>query len=358
MAPLDEIDRELRRTARSALTIFLPDESSLAALQDWPIAAQLLHWTMRGHPVRLAITQPQIQKLSPAEKLAVRDFVLQHNVGLVTADAPAFANGASALAMIDSEGGYRYVWATRETEPRFPGPIWGRPISRAVGRGSMSVAVEIAKIELSRLLPPPGAQLLQIGSELDCDLATFGARASKIIIQLLAKCGSWPGGGVVQASYRDSYVTSPLVARLLIDAMSQVFAQSGAQDAALTVETRQPRSNDQRGGQPWQIGHDWRDTADQKAVIELYGKQRDIRVTVLHKNVPHGRYLTINFGDGSHATIVLDQGFGAWAPPRNVSVRYDFGADHATQAKRLATINAVLQRRGTGKTYLIATSVQ
>jgi hypothetical protein len=93
-------------------------------------------------------------------------------------------------------------------------------------------------------------------------------------------------------------------------------------------------------------------------VIELLGKQRGIRVSVLHKNVPHGRYLTIDFKDGSRATIVLDQGFGAWVPPRQVSVRYDFGADMAVQAKRLAAINAVLQRRGIGKTYLVATCAQ
>jgi DEAD/DEAH box helicase domain-containing protein len=91
-------------------------------------------------------------------------------------------------------------------------------------------------------------------------------------------------------------------------------------------------------------------------VIELFAKQRGVRVSVLHKDVPHGRYLSIDFKDGSRATIVLDQGFGAWAPPRHVSVRYDFRAEQAAQAKRLATINAVIQRTGIGKTYLVATS--
>jgi DEAD/DEAH box helicase domain-containing protein len=124
----------------------------------------------------------------------------------------------------------------------------------------------------------------------------------------------------------------------------------------LIVETRPPRPNDLRG-QPWQIGHDWRDASDQKAVIELLGKQKGVRVSVHHKEVPHGRYLNVDFADGSAATIVLDQGFGAWVPPRHVTVRHDFGADAATQAKRLAAVNAVLQRRGIGKTYMVATSI-
>jgi hypothetical protein len=357
LAPLDEIDRELRRSARSTLTVFLPDRSTLAAMQDWPLAAQLLHWTMHGHPVRLAVAPIRMGKLSPAEKVAIRDFALQHNIGLFVAEAPVFGNGACALAMVAAESGPCHVWASREPAPRFPGPAWGRPNSHPVARGKASITPQFTAIDLDTLLPPPEAQLIQIGSELDCDLATFGARASKIMVQLLTKCGNWPRAGIVQASYQDAYVSSPLVARLLIDTMSQVFSQSGAQDAALIVETRPPRSDDPRGP-PWQIGHDWRDEADQRAVIELLGKQRGIRVSVLHKNVPHGRYLTIDFKDGSRATIVLDQGFGAWVPPRQVSVRYDFGADMAVQAKRLAAINAVLQRRGIGKTYLVATCAQ
>jgi hypothetical protein len=137
--------------------------------------------------------------------------------------------------------------------------------------------------------------------------------------------------------------------------MKHTFSRSGAADAVLVVETRPPRVNDPRG-EPWQINHDWRDPNDQRAVVESLGKQHAIRVTVRHADVPHGRYLNIRFADGATATVVLDQGFGAWGLPRNVSVRYDFKADVFAQTKRLASINAVLQRRGVGKTYLVATS--
>ncbi|MBR1240305.1 DEAD/DEAH box helicase [Bradyrhizobium sp. AUGA SZCCT0274] len=356
LAPLDEIDRELRRSAHSSFTVFLPDGSIPAAMRDWPLAGQLLQWAMRGHPVRLAIDPAQMKKLSPAEKLSLRDFSLQHNTPLAAAQAPTFGNGAFALGTVDAGSNACYVWASREMEPRFPGSEWGRPLSQPVVRGRVPIALQFTAVDLDTLLPPPDAQLIQIESELDCDLATFGARASKVIVQLLSKCGSWPRAGVVQASYQDSYVSSPLVARLLIDTLGQIFFQSGSKDASLIIETRPPRSNEQRG-QPWQIGHDWRDAADQKAVIEQYGKHKGVRVSLLHGEVPHGRYLTISFGDNSRATIVLDQGFGAWVPPRNVAVRYDFGVDTIAQTKRLASVNVVLQRRGIGKTYFVASSV-
>jgi hypothetical protein len=355
LAPLDEIHFELLRSAGSILTVFLPQQSNPAALQDWPLAAQLLDWRKRGHDTRLALAPALVTRLSSAEKLGLRDFPLRHNVELATAEAPVFANGAHTLAMVHMEKGVGRVWATREAESSLPGHAWGRPISHPVAQGSTSIGAQFAAVDLDTLLPPPGAQLIQIGPELDCDLATFGARASKLIVELLTKCGSWPKAGIVLAVYRDSYVSSPLVARLLIDTMKQIFSQSSATEPTLIIETRPPRPNDLRGD-PWQVWHDWRDAADQKAVIELFGKQRGVHVSLRQKDVPHGRYLDVDFGDGTAATIVLDQGFGAWVPPRQVTVRYDFGADIAAQARRLATVNAMLQRRGIGKSYLVATS--
>ena len=310
LAPLDEIDRELRRSARSTLTILLPDRSNPAALQDWPLAAELLDWRKRGHDTRLGLAPALLTTLSTAEKLGLRDFALQHRVGLVAADAPVFANGARALAMVHSERGDSCIWAAREPEPRLPGPTWGRPVGHPVARGSGSIAATFPTVDLDMLLPPPGAQLVQIGPELDCDLATFGARASKIIVELLRKCGAWPKTGIARAIYRDPYVSSPLVARLLIDTMKQIFSQSGSAEAVLNIETRPPRPNDLRGD-PWQVWHDWRSAVDQKAVIEFLGEQRGVYVSLHQKDVPHGRYLDIDFADGSAATIVLDQGFGA-----------------------------------------------
>jgi hypothetical protein len=356
LAPLDEIDRELRRSPGSNLTVFLPDGSSPAALHDWPLAAELLDWRKRGHATRLALAPTLITRLTPAEKLALRDFALQHNVGLVNADTPSFTNGGSALAIVEAEQESSSIWVTREVGPRYPGAPWARPIDNPIARGRATIVAQVTAIGIDTLLPPPGAQFMQIGSELDCDLSTFGARASKIIIQLLTKCGCWPRGGIVQASYQDPYLSSPLVARLMIDTVKEVFAQSGAIEATLTIETRLPRANNSKN-HSWRIDQDWPDATSQKAAIEQLGKQSGASVSVLHKDVPHGRYLAIKFKDGSGAAIVLDQGFGAWTVPRHVSVRHDFGADVATQAKKLMSINAVLERRGIGKTYIIASSL-
>ncbi|TIV68462.1 MAG: DEAD/DEAH box helicase [Mesorhizobium sp.] len=355
LAPIDEIDRELRRSAQSELTVYLPDQGIPTPTRNWALAEQFQRWTMQGHSVRLGLPAGQVEKLSSADKLALRDFALSHNAELLSANAPTFENGASALAIVVRRGELSSVWTSRELEPRQPGPRWGNPKAHPVVVGRISLNPQFTAIDLQRLLPTPGAEFVQIGSELDCDIASFGAQASKILVDLLTKCSSWPKDGVKKATYQDPYVSSPLVARLLVDTISQVFFKSGANDASLTVETRSPRINDQRG-QPWQIGHDWRNENDQKAVIELLGQQRGIRVSVVNKDVPHGRYLDIEFKDETRAMIVLDQGFGAWSPRRHIPVRHDFGVDSRSQAKKLASTNAVLQRSGAGKTYFVASA--
>lgn len=354
LAPVDEMDRELRLSAGSSLTVFLPDRSDPAALADWPLAAMLLDWRKRGHVVRIALAPKLLATLSPAEKLGLRDFALQHQLALIVADAPAFANEAYALAAIDGEGRGGAIWATRDAQARLPGPDWARPFSRPIARARASLSTQGAALRLDALLPPHGAQLRQIGAELDGALADFGKRAANVMVEMLAKCGAWPRTGIARAVYRDSYVCSPLTARLLIDTAKHIFEASGATDATLVVETRPPRPKDQRA-EPWQIGHDWRSAADQEAVIELFARSRGLQALVTQTDVPHGRYLDLVFAGGEAATLVLDQGFGAWAAPRQTPVRHDFGADAAAQARRLASVNVLLQHRGLGKTYFVAT---
>ena len=355
LVPLDEIDRELRGTARASLTVFLPDRSNLAALQYWPLGALLLGWDKRGHSTRLVVAPAFLARLSGAEKLSLRDFALQQNVVLVTGEAVTLTNGAHVLAAVQGDGSDSRIWATREADARLPGKAWGRPIDHPVTSGRASITLQFTPVNLDTLLPPPGAQLVQIGFELESEVTTFGDRAASLVVELLKKCGSWPEVGVAGLVYRDPHVSSPLAVRLLIDTIEKIVSRSGNARPTLIVETRAPAFSEARSG-PWQISHDWRNAADQRAVVSMYGGQRGFDTSLRHKEVPHGRYLIIDFVDGSAATIMMDQGFGAWTPLRQTTVRFDFAADVTSQVRRLAEMNARLQKRGIGKTYLVATS--
>lgn len=97
------------------------------------------------------------------------------------------------------------------------GPAWGRPVQRPVAKAFVPIDAAASEIFLDDLLPPPGAQLIEIGTELNCDLAIFGQRAAKLMVDLLEKCRAWQNVPMSRIIYQDAYVSSPLVARLLIE---------------------------------------------------------------------------------------------------------------------------------------------
>lgn len=357
LSPIDEIDRQLRRTAGAALTIFLPEGSTLAELQNWPLAGQFLGWTLRGHPVALAVTSFQLSSLTPADRLALRDFVMAHHIGLFTAEAPVFSNGSRALACISLRDSTSFTWASRDPVAACPGPCWGRPDTLAVAQGKTGEGGGFAEVDLDTLLPPGGAQFVEIGSEFDGSLSRFGDLAAKSILQAVEKCGGRSGSPVARITYRDGYVCSPLVSRLLIDTVHRIAAASGAKEAALVVHTKPPRTDPQRRA-PSLIGNDWEDGTTQIAVIEELALLRGLQILVRHENVPHGRFMEIEFKDGSSAMVVLDQGFGAWAPPPGRPIRCDFSLPPASQAKWLSAFDVGLQRRGAGKTYMVVSRKQ
>jgi hypothetical protein len=357
LSPIDEIDRQLRRTAGATLSVFLPEGSWLADLQNWPLAGQFLGWTLRGQPVALTVASSQLSGLTPAERLAVRDFALAHHVGLFTGDAPVFANGSRAFASVSLGDAASVTWASRDPIAAYPGPGWGRPDTLAVAQGRTGKAPSLSKIDLDALLPPAGVQFLEIGSEFDGSLSRFGDLAAKEILHALEKCGARSGSPVAKITYRDGYVCSPLVSRLLIDTVHRIATASGAKEAALVVHTRPPRTDLQRRG-PSLIGHDWEDGTAQCAVIEELALLRGLQVLVRHEHVPHGRFMDIEFKDGSGAVVVLDQGFGPWAPPPGRPIRCDFSLPPAAQAKWLSAFEVGLQRRGAGKTYMVVSRKQ
>jgi hypothetical protein len=354
VAPLDEIDRFLRRTGGSRLTVILPAATELTSMADWPLAEQFPNWKTHGHPCQLGIPPALLKTFNVADKLALRDFALRHSVELVELSVPSLPNGAHVFACVKSSEEIPAVWVSRDASAGIPGLTWSRPKDFPVAFGSMHLALTTSPINLDSLRQPAGAQMMFIDGELDGELATFGDRMAERLIGLLNDCSGWSSSPLSTVVYQDPYVSSPLVSRLIIDTLDRLLVRLKSTSAKVTIETRGPRP-DERLGDPWQLFHDWREPAAQKSCIETFGKQVGLSVSVDQKSVPHGRFMVLSFANGREATIVLDQGFGAWSIPRHVRMRHNFSADAATQVAALRQVNAVLARTGAGKTYLVGT---
>lgn len=92
------------------------------------------------------------------------------------------------------------------------------------------------------------------------------------------------------------------------------------------------------------------------ALPRNYATIKNVSLRIAQQRVANGRYMYLRFGDGRSATIVFDQGFGAWkAPMTGAAIQFDFRAPPLRQAGALAKNTATVGKSGIGPTYLVAT---
>lgn len=350
--PVDEIDKALKSRPGGVLTLFLWLDQSVQDIANWPFAQyQFRNWGKAGHPIQLVAQADWIAGLTPAEKLSLRDFALRNDAALLTGGPPKFANGATAFAAVGTAAHLDRVWATRDMRSVVAGPDWGQPHKSPLAHADVSIELAAEPVPHDTLLPKAGAGYLAITNQLDGALDGFGARAAQMIGNLVVDRGITLAGRTITATYRDPFVSSPLVARLMIDTVAKLTDASQGKPAALVVETRPPRAETIRS--PWQMIHDWPNADDQKDTVEALGKLRGLHTQLRHADVPHGRYLHLDIDGQDRVTIVLDQGFGAWSYNRKIPAKHDFDALHPDQANAISKKNIMLACRGVGGTYIV-----
>ena len=347
---LDEINNALTEIAGGRLDVWLEEAPDPAQLTGWKLAPQLFEWSYRGRKARLLLPPGSAAKLSSADKLAVRDFVVRNGLELAEGPCPSFPNGAKAICAVSAHDGTLEVWATRDRLSRAAGESWGRPHTLPIARGPVRIAVDARAISLDTLAPPPGAQFKAVSNELDGSIAEFGLRAAKLFIRHLGQANAWPKSPVKALEYTDPFVASPLVARLLIDSCAALVRSSGAEKAELLIVTRPPKVGD---GPPRLGVHNWPDGQAQASCISAYAGLTRLPVQIVQREVPHGRYLRITFANGRTAQLVLDQGFGAWRS-QGGSALHDFRAPAQKQALAMRSWNVGVVRSGIGSSYVVA----
>lgn len=354
---VDEIDSELHASSNPKLRIYFPQDLDVASLADWPLATQLSGWKYRGYAPEFVIAKGAFERLDQASKIALHAFGLRfsepNGVFPIKIGNPIVCNnGASIMATVTSEKGV-VAWGSRDGTPLMPGHTWGLPSQHPMVRGTLSVSVELAELDPASLMPLPSAKMIQITNELDRAVTLFGRAMADKIRGALSELGYGKEAEIVSVSYSDPFVRSPLVAKLLIDTVSALYSNTN-QQRTLHLATRTPESGER--SLPWRTFDDWREANVMTAVTQAYASLKRIDLTVSPGNVPHGRYMKIEFADRPSATIVLDQGFGPWSVSSiGQQSRHDFKASATRQAEEMAKQSAMLSRRGVGSTYLVVT---
>ncbi|NEJ82297.1 hypothetical protein GR268_37690 [Rhizobium leguminosarum] len=201
------------------------------------------------------------------------------------------------------------------------------------------------------LLPSPGSKFVTITTELDRGLTLFGGAMANRIRGLLEELQVSANRKLTSVTYTDPYVKSPLTAKMFIDTVAALV--KGAPSHSVLLSTSAPGG---KSGLPSRLHEDWRDANLAQAVITEYAALKGVSLTLRFEQVPHGRYMKLMFEDGISATVVFDQGFGAWrvTSTGNLS-QHDFRASPKRQAEALARSSASVGKGGFGPTYLVAT---
>ena len=332
----------------ASLTVRLQGGLEPEGLAIWPLRRLVRTWTDRGAAVTIAVEEGAVIRLDGANALAVRDWLSDLGAGLAEAPVETFANGAATLADATFDDQPRLVFATRDGATRAAGAGWGAPSEFPIVRFTTNEAApSLRPVPKARLAPPPGAAVPPVGKRLDGDLAGFGVRMAKLIRGALVEVGAG-GARVVEASYADRYLNSPLTARLCLDTLAGLAMGP----ATVRLWTRPLAEALDRRGPPRLIQHDWREEDDRCAVLTGIGRQRQLHVNLRIGAAPHARRLDLVLENATRATIYLDQGFGAWATIRDTE--FDFRQSVAGQVRQLMGRNTLIAVRG--DTYFVVRS--
>ncbi|MDX0134885.1 DEAD/DEAH box helicase [Sinorhizobium meliloti] len=351
----DEVDRILRESVKPSVRVYLPETSDLGQLANWPLNSALEQWLRHSKEVIFVVPESIVRRGDNGGLLALYDLGLRYAKAggsfPVHVGQPPKLGTDSVAGVTVTSADKATAWATRDLESWEVSADWGQAATSAIVRGTVDRIAETTPLEKSLLLPSPSSKFDKITTELDRGLMLFGGAMASRIRGLLEALGISASLKVTAIAYSDPYVKSPLTAKMFIDTAASLVKGSPAH--SITLSTSAPGG---KAGLPMRLYEDWRDSDDARAVFAEYAAQKGITLTVRFEQVPHGRYMSLKFEDGISATVVFDQGFGAWrvTSTGNVS-QHDFRSSPKRQADALARSSASVGKGGFGPTYLIAT---
>lgn len=342
----DEIAAAVDRGTPS-VTIWLNESSDVALIGEGQIATLGRRVQDRGAGLTIVVSPTWLTALDAAARLALRDVAVRLGAHLKVGTAPTFANGAVTIATV---GGDRpTAWVSRDKAAGSANTQWGLGEAAPVVRVAASRPPLLPTIERETLLPPSGTKFIEVRNELDGTIAGFGDRFVTALLPAIRAAGG--SGQLERMNYNDRYLQSPLVIRLMTEAISALRDVLVAPGAAIGVHviTNPLRPNDR---QPFAPDHDWQWSDDREAVLLGLLENRGFAAQLTEKGATHGRVINLYFAGGRTVKLVLDQGFGPWRTPRYA--RWDHFGDAADrQAVKIASFSALIAASGTS--YVVVT---
>lgn len=347
----DVFDALDRAVARGAHTIRLRLEGplDLGELAQWRAAASSRRWAGLKRAVLVSIGRAELGSLDGASRLALRDRLHEWGARLEVADGAELANGAGVLAEAEADNQVLVI-ATRDTTALVGGAGWGRVVEAPLVAFESSTSLIAGDlVSIDQLQPPPGALVKAIDNEFDGDLARFGKKVAAVLQQLLTEAGAPIDQRIVELSYSDRYLNSPLVVRMALESFKELCRPIPGEPVSVTLHLQTLKPSDRSMRAVWD---DWKRGDDRLDVISLFGRRIGLAVTSREGAPRHGRVLELTYANGAKASVLFDQGFGAWGASGS-QASFDFHVGPGQQTNALGMTNVVLKSRP-GGTYVVA----
>ena len=322
------VRREVQKISPTEIRVYLGGNPRDWEPIEWRLRDELFFCQEKGVKVQLVVPEIVLESLEPSQRDELAALVTMTGCTSLCCPsrAPAFEWGKNRMFRAVELGSEQesVSWAATGNTLLVPGKEWGsdqirglfvskqerHPLEPVPGSWAVRKAVELRQVERD-------TTTIDIGRELDGDLASFGQKAWNLLLGKAEGLKKKLTGPVpmTHLEYSDRYLCSPLIL-LLLDSLFQGLLDypGGISDSTqLTITTAVLHRDGTRT--PSLIFHDWQDNGVRRRVYEemfswyplFYFHDEDEK-----RDLPHARRLTMQWPDGIGCEIRLDQGVGYW----------------------------------------------
>lgn len=357
----------LQQTGVSELRVYVDgDPSDVSIDPTWDFWRFLVRWRAQGLPVSLIATRRMIAGLNWQERNALANHLDGSGIELRQVDEPIVVGGR-LLALEIGSPNHSTRWAVSDPAMLVPGEGWGIPTEtgdsvRVRNDAPLPLAPGLVLAPSSLRTPVPGTYVaIDVGTGLNGPVTAFGTKLFQLInARVPALTQKLRGVNALRSiTYSDRYLRSPLSIRLLCEVIRWLGNGPGGITADTTIVVRSTfdsRANSYQG-----LTGNWPSADLQRQVSELVlttVSKSPPQVEVGRRaDIPHHRFLRLEWVDGTTAEIRFDQGLSGMQVARR-AYPFDTARPAARQATELLRLSLEIEHpeSGSAPIYVAAPS--
>ncbi|HEB70649.1 MAG TPA: DEAD/DEAH box helicase [Desulfobulbus sp.] len=338
------VRREYQRIAAREVRVFLGGSPENWEPIDWRLRDELFFLKQERVKIHLVVPEAVLDALESSqfdELIALTTMLGMHTISCPPS-LPVLMQGSAKMYRAVEMGSEKksVCWAASDDFLLVPERNWGAgsaegqfvrwrkniPLESVPSSWPLRKIAELRKVDQD-------TRTIEIGQELDGQLADFGTKAWNLLIakeEGLQKklAGREP---VSLLEYTDRYLCSPLMLLLLHNLLKGLQGFPGGIGTTTQVSISTTALQPDGTKTPFLLFHDWQSNPMRRQVYgQLFSWCPDFSLNdhYTRRDLLHTRMLTLRWPNGTGYEIRLDQGIGYWQTERRVPFPFDQLAEH------------------------------